>query len=86
MAGILRSILFRRLKKIEVEQSFDKIKTEAEDAAEIERAEMPRNSNSGDYSSSHNECSIRLKCRVSKTRKDRIKPGSCFFRYTYFHL
>ena len=49
--------------------------------AEFERLEMQGNSSSGDYSSAHDDCSIRLICRVSKTRKDRIKSGSCYFRY-----
>ena len=57
------------------------IETEAEDEAGIERVEMPDNSNPGDYSSSQKFCSIRLRCRVSKKRKDIINSGSCYFRY-----
>ena len=54
---------------------------EGELEAEFERVEMQGNSSSGDYSSAHDDCSIRLICRVSKKRKDRIKSGSCYFRY-----
>ena len=50
----------------------------------IERMEMDRGWE--DYRSNRDDCTLRLHCRVSQTRKDRIKSGSCFFRYDNWHF
>ena len=51
------------------------IKTEPDDMeVETEIKRMETNTSFGDYSSSHEGCSIRLECKTA-----RIKKGSCHF-------
>ena len=45
----------------------------------IERMETKASSVSGDYTSGHDDCSIRLVCRAPRGRNSSIEPGSCHF-------
>ena len=47
---------------------------------ETEIEKMETNMIAGDYSSSHNKCSLRLQCSAPKKKNFKIKSGSCNFK------
>ena len=48
---------------------------------ETEIEKMETNRISGDYSSSQEDCSIRLVCKAPRKKDFRIKSGGCHFTY-----
>ena len=54
--------------------------------AKIERMESNPISVSGDYSSLHDDCSIRLVCTAPKKKNVRIVSGSCHLTYVILNF